>query len=207
MRSTGIFLIAAFLLACSSVAPASTPATPTPRSIATVLPTVAPPTSGVVSTAPPTTPGGGSEQYEELSSHIPAAISGTCSEVDPTAAGALAVARCQPEQLVGPGGELTYTWYETDDPFFDLLDAKLDEVGDVPSSSDPGTCAAGPILTAYQVGGFVEGRLICAPAPGSGGGLIAWWFEYRFNVVGSILLSEGTYQDLYDAVLAAELEP
>lgn len=207
MRSLGTFLMAAFLLACSGPAPASTPATPTPPSSATVLPTVAPPTSGVVPTAPTTTPSGSSEQYEELSSHIPAAISGSCTEVDPTAAGALAVARCQPEGLVGPGGELTYTWYETDDSLFDLLGEKLDEVGDVPTSGDPRACAAGPILTAYHVGGFVEGRLICAPAPGSGGGLIAWWFEDRFNVVGSILLFEGSYQDLYDAVLAAELAP
>ena len=151
--------------------------------------------------------GGGSDQYEELLTHIPAAINGTCTAVDPTAAAAQAIARCQPADIVGAAGDVTYVQYATDETLFDLLDEKLEEVGDIPTSSDPQSCAAGPILTAYYGGGSVEGRLICAPDTRYGGELIAWWFDYRFNAVGSILLFEGSYQDLYNAVLAAELEP
>lgn len=148
--------------------------------------------------------GSGGDAYEELLAQIPAALRATCSPVDPVA-GELTIARCQPLELVGPNGHLTYRRYGTDDALFDFLGAKLDELGDIPTSDDPRSCAAGLTLTAYVPEGFSEGRLICAPDPLGSGGLVAWWVDLRFYDIGEILLFEGSYQELYDAVLAATL--
>lgn len=188
--------------------------TPVPTSIAGTAPAVTAPPSSLASLppAPPTPTVGASlppagDAYEQLLSHIPAAIHETCDEVDPTAAQALAVANCKPHDLLGnPDAsvdDVVYVLYSTLNEATARYARELSEIGDQFGDD----CSVGPSQVAYEVEGVIHGRLLCAPDTKFGDEAVAWWYDDRLNLVGSVLLAEGTFEDLFNAVVAAAAQP
>jgi hypothetical protein len=155
----------------------------------------------------PTPTASQSGTYEQLLTHVPANIRHYCSEVDPTAAGALAVANCQPDEaFLVPGlavGDVIYIW------FADVGDAREHLQAEVVRHSNPlgEDCRVGPSQQANEVDGQRVGRLLCAEDIQFGGEVIAWWTDERLTIVGSVLLYEGTYDDLYNVVDVAQAQP
>jgi hypothetical protein len=150
---------------------------------------------------------GSNADYEGLLTHIPASIRDACSEVDPTAAAALAVANCNPDDLLGSPDavvdDVVYVWYATLNEATARYAQELSEVGDQAGDD----CRVGPSQVAYEVDGTIHGRLLCAPDAVFGDESIAWWYDDRLNVVGSVLLAQGSYEDLFNAVVAATAQP
>lgn len=204
MRSFGALLLASFLVACNASAPASAP------SAATVPPSVAPPTSdATVQPTPVATITAGSNTptsaYLQLLTYVPAVIVDTCSEIDPTPTDALAVARCEPEDDIADQevdiDSVVYFWYDADFKRLDAWADRWEQLGE-PTGSE---CSAGPSTNTYTVDGTIVGRIVCAPDPF--GGLVAWWYDDRLEVVMTVLLLEGTYEDLAGLVELTAAQP
>lgn len=212
MRLLGALLLASFVVACSGPAPASAPAepTPTPPSAATVppptsdaIPTMQPPPTPIATiTAGSNTP---TSAYVQLLTYVPAVIAATCSEIDPTPTDALAVARCEPDDvIVDPDAwidSVVYFWYDADFKRLDAWADRWEQLG-MPTGSE---CSAGPSTNTYTVDGQIVGRIVCGPDPH--GGLVAWWYDDRLEVVMTVLLLEGTYEDLASLVELTTAQP
>jgi hypothetical protein len=145
------------------------------------------------STASPSTATGSA--YEELLAHVDSTIASTCTEVDPAAAGALAVANCEPEDVIFDPNivvdDVVYLWFETLADVEDLWLEKNDLLG-TPTSAD---CASGSCVTGLTPEGSLYGRFVCGPDTVYGDEVVAWWYDNRLNHVGSILLAEGACTD------------
>ena len=154
--------------------------------------------------ATPSSQGG---DYAELLTHLHPTIANTCTEVDPTEAGARAVANCQPEDVVvDPDvviGDVVYVWYDTAGEAGDRFLLEVERHGD-PDGDD---CASGPSHSLYQLDGEIHGRLLCAEDVTYGGTVIAWWLDQRLNVTASLLLYEGTFADLADLLEVFAIRP
>jgi hypothetical protein len=207
MRSlAGIFGTLGLLVACSS-APAGGTQTASPRNFSTATapaatPAAIGPTPTATARAGASTP---ASAYLQLLTYVPEAIANTCTEFHPTAGSALAVANCKPDDIIGDPDvyidSVVYLLYDAD---FKTLDAWADRWEDLgePTGSE---CSAGPSTNIYTVDGQGVGRIVCGPDPN--GGLVAWWYDNRLKVVMSVLILEGTYEDLANLVGLTAAQP
>jgi hypothetical protein len=157
-------------------------------------------------TTPPTS-GTGSAAYAELLTHIHPTIAATCREIDPAAAGALAVANCAPEDvIIDPDiviGDVVYVRYSEVGEVRERLQSKVEEYGESLGED----CAAGPAQLLNDLSGEPVGRLLCLEDRLYGGTVVGWWTDERLNLLGSVLLYEGDFADLLNVLDVAQARP
>jgi hypothetical protein len=158
-----------------------------------------------VPTPPGATPATSGSAYEQLLELIPPIVATTCTEIDPAAAGAKAVANCDPEdRIIDPVvtiDDVVYIWFENIADAEDEWLEKYELLGE-PSSGD---CSTGSCITGLTPEGALYGRFTCGPDTVYGMEVVGWWYDNRTNVVGSNLLAEGTCTDVMNLMQVVAL--
>jgi hypothetical protein len=149
---------------------------------------------------PTSTPGTGGPPPADavILAHIPPAMNVNCGKVTTLSAGEITSASCSPPTVPG---YITYTLFETGDNAMDKWFSDLEYFAPGVSGSD---CAAGPCLVAWFRDGFSEGRYFGNHYTGvDPNGLMGKWFDHGLMIVGTLVVHDMTFGDMYNLALEA----